>query len=96
MITTKGYITREIAKLKKTRKQLKQELGTLSQTGPVKDAFKNANIILQKELITIDAKIAAFLWVANTNQKSLPKLKVNKKEKKSPEFKKKNDTKSSY
>ena len=79
MITTKSYILREVAKLKKKRRGLKAELVTLNNTGPVKDMFKNTTIILEKELVIIDASIETFLFVANTSQKSLPKIKKKKK-----------------
>ena len=81
MITTKSYLIREVSRLKKRKRNLKNELNTLSQTGPVKDMFKTANEILEKELIIIDAKIVALLWVANTSQKTLPKVKKDKKNK---------------
>lgn len=88
MITTKSYLIREISRLKKKRRKLKNELVTIGQTGQVKDLFKIAHTILEKELIILDATIVAYLWVANTNQKSLPKIK-NKKKK--PNTKEKED-----
>ena len=88
MITTKSYLIREISRLKKKRRKLKNELVTIGQSGQVKNLFKIANSILEKELIVIDATIEAYLWVANTNQKSLPKIK-NKKKK--PNTKEKED-----
>ena len=79
MITTKAYLIREITKLKKKKRNLKYELVTLGFSLPIKTMFKNANAILEKELIILDAQIESLLWVANTNQKTLPKLKSKKK-----------------
>jgi len=87
MITTKSYLIREVSKLKKRKRNLQTELQTLSMQGPVKDMFKNANEILEKELVIIAAKIEVLLWVANTSQKSLPKIKKHKKSKRNKEVK---------
>lgn len=81
MITTKSYLIQEVSKLKKKKRKLKSELVTIGHTGQVKNLFKIASSILEKELIILDATIEAYLWVANTNQKTLPKIKVKKKKK---------------
>ncbi len=82
MITTKSYLIQEVSKLKKKKRKLKSELVTIGHTGQIKDLFKIACSILEKELIILDATIEAYLWVANTNQKTLPKIKDKKKQKK--------------
>lgn len=79
MITTKAYLVREINKLKKKRKHLKAELATLRTDSNVKSMFKNASIIIEKEIAILNITITAYSWVANTNQNSLPKLKKKKR-----------------
>ena len=80
MIRTKAYILREISQLKKRKKQLEYEALTLSKAG--NDIFKYTNEVLQKEIIEITGMIKGHQWVAFTNEKTLPKIKTKKEEKK--------------
>ena len=82
MIRTKAYILKELGRLRKCEKKLQQELDMMNKLGgQVKEHlfFETTKKVIKKELITIGGEIKFALWVANTSEKSLPKLKKKKK-----------------
>lgn len=84
MIRTKTFITREIKNLEAKKEALIEELSLLNnmakQVG--KMPFTSTKRVIQRELILIEGKIAFANWVANTSEKSLPKVKDGKKKRK--------------
>ena len=80
MIRTKKYLMREISRLRKTKKRLQEELDTLKKMEEMKSAlFTKTGNVLRKEILSIEGTIKGILWVANTNQKTLPKIKTKTK-----------------
>jgi hypothetical protein len=90
MIRTKSYITREIKKLEADKDRLNEELNLLN--GMVKQVgqmpFTSTKRVIKHELTIIEGKLSFAKWIENTSEKSLPKIKENKKKKRKEEKKK--------
>lgn len=84
MIRTKKHILNEINKLRKKKKTLSVELLLLKKAGGP-DMFSKTSKVLERELIKLEGAIEMLMWVAHTNEKSLPKPKPKKNAKKKTE-----------
>ena len=93
MIRTKAYLLREIARLKKHKAKLIEELNMLKAYNKVSPELKRTINLVQKEIDVTIIKIETLYWCANTSEKQLPKIKSKKKKKShiSDEVKKKKE-----
>jgi len=82
MIRTKSYILREIARLKKQKAKLTEELNMLKAYNKISPELKKTISLVSKEIETILVKIETLYWCANTSEKQLPKIKDKKKKEK--------------
>lgn len=78
MIRTKKYLLKELSKKRKTMKKLQDELVIMNNKKHLGDTFASSKVVLRKELLLIQGDIRTLLWVANTSEKTLPKLKKKK------------------
>ena len=75
MIRTKAYITREIARLKKSQKKLIEEINVLKSINKHNIGLKKTVPLVLKEIENISIRIETLYWCANTSEKQLPKIK---------------------
>lgn len=81
MIRTKSYVLREIRTMRRKKRRLQEELRVLNAAGD-KEMFRTSAKVIQHEVDAITAKIEFGLWIANTSEKDLPKIKKKRKSQK--------------